>query len=116
MPLRSSGGRSILFVDDGLIEESNERPVPELDDERRHYYRLTPFGLRVARAEAQRLAALVQMCALVGYTLVQRVSLVAVGLAVATLLVAVGGFGGLLVHHAATFLVFLTAILRGLRN
>jgi DNA-binding PadR family transcriptional regulator len=48
------------LLDDGLIEESDERPVPELDDERRHYYRLTPFGLRVARAEAQRLAALVQ--------------------------------------------------------
>jgi DNA-binding PadR family transcriptional regulator len=46
---------------DGLIEESDERPVPELDDERRHYYRLTPFGLLVARAEAQRLAALVRV-------------------------------------------------------
>ena len=45
---------------DGLIEESDERPVPELDDERRHYYRITAFGLRVARAEAQRLAALVR--------------------------------------------------------
>ena len=48
------------LLDDGLIEESDERPVPELDDERRHYYRLTPFGLSVASAEAQRLAALVQ--------------------------------------------------------
>lgn len=46
---------------DGLIEESDERPVAELDDERRHYYRLTPFGLSVARAEAQRLADLVRM-------------------------------------------------------
>ncbi|GCE28998.1 PadR family transcriptional regulator [Dictyobacter alpinus] len=46
---------------DGLIEESDERPAPELDDERRHYYRLTPFGLRVARAEAQRLADLVRV-------------------------------------------------------
>ena len=45
---------------DGLIEESDERHAPELDDERRHYYRLTPFGLSVARAEAQRLDALVQ--------------------------------------------------------
>jgi|SRR5882724_8963256 len=49
---------------DGLIEESDERPVPELDDERRHYYRLTPLGLQVARAEAQRLAALVRMAQL----------------------------------------------------
>ena len=48
------------LLSDGLIEESDERPVAELDDERRHYYRLTPFGLRVARAEAQRLAALVK--------------------------------------------------------
>src|SRR5581483_4691780 len=44
------------LLSDGLIEESDERPVRELDDERRHYYRLTPSGLRVARAEARRLA------------------------------------------------------------
>jgi DNA-binding PadR family transcriptional regulator len=48
------------LASDGLIEESEERPVPELDDERRHYYRITPFGLRVAAAEAERLAALVR--------------------------------------------------------
>jgi DNA-binding MarR family transcriptional regulator len=29
------------FVDDGLIQESSERPDPSLDDERRRYYRLT---------------------------------------------------------------------------
>jgi DNA-binding PadR family transcriptional regulator len=40
-----------------LIEESDERPDPELDDERRRYYRITNFGERVVRAEAQRLAA-----------------------------------------------------------
>ncbi len=44
---------------DGLIEKSGERPDPALDDERRHYYRLTDFGQRVVRAEAQRLAQLV---------------------------------------------------------
>ena len=49
------------LLEDGLIEESGERPAPDLDDERRHYYRLTPFGLRVARAEAERLAALVRL-------------------------------------------------------
>jgi DNA-binding PadR family transcriptional regulator len=43
----------------GLVEESDERPDPELDDERRRYYRLTPFGLRVAEAEAGRLERLV---------------------------------------------------------
>ncbi len=45
----------------GLIAETRERPAPELDDERRRYYRITPFGNRVARAEAARLAALVKM-------------------------------------------------------
>jgi DNA-binding PadR family transcriptional regulator len=39
-----------------LIEESDERPDPELDDERRRYYRITDFGERTVRAEAQRLA------------------------------------------------------------
>ena len=36
-----------------LIEESDERPDPELDDERRRYYRLTQFGQRVAAAEVE---------------------------------------------------------------
>jgi DNA-binding PadR family transcriptional regulator len=40
----------------GLIEESDERPDPALDDERRRYYRLKPLGERAARAEAQRIA------------------------------------------------------------
>jgi DNA-binding PadR family transcriptional regulator len=44
------------FVDDGLIEESAERPDPALDDERRRYYRLTEHGRAVAVAEAERLA------------------------------------------------------------
>lgn len=43
----------------GLVEESDERPVTELDDERRRYYRMTAFGRRVVRAEAQRLAGAV---------------------------------------------------------
>jgi DNA-binding PadR family transcriptional regulator len=43
----------------GLIAETEERPDPELDDERRRYYRLTGFGQRVAAAEARRLARLV---------------------------------------------------------
>ncbi len=46
---------------DGLIEESDDRPDPALDDERRRYYRLTGFGLRVTRAEAERLAQVVHM-------------------------------------------------------
>jgi DNA-binding PadR family transcriptional regulator len=40
----------------GLVEESDERPDPELDDQRRRYYRITDFGARAVRAEAQRLA------------------------------------------------------------
>src|SRR5260221_2627543 len=46
---------------DGLIEESAARPDPNLDDERRRYYRLTDFGQRVVRAEAKRLEQLVQV-------------------------------------------------------
>lgn len=43
----------------GLVEESDERPDPALDDERRRYYRMTVLGKRMARAEAQRLAGAV---------------------------------------------------------
>ena len=44
---------------EGLIEESDERPDPALDDQRRRYYRITDFGRLVAGAEA-RLSALVE--------------------------------------------------------
>ena len=44
---------------DGLIAESEGRPDPQFDDERRRYYRLTDFGKRVAEAEARRLERLV---------------------------------------------------------
>ena len=44
-----------------LIEESDTRPDPELDDERRRYYRLTPYGRSVLRAETARLQRLVQV-------------------------------------------------------
>lgn len=47
------------MIQAGLIEESDERPDPKLDDERRRYYRLTSLGKNVASAEANRLAALV---------------------------------------------------------
>lgn len=39
----------------GLIEESFERPDPELDDERRRYYRLTDLGGRTLDAEVVRM-------------------------------------------------------------
>jgi DNA-binding PadR family transcriptional regulator len=44
------------MIETGLIEETNERPDPELDDERRRYYGLTDFGKRVLAAEAARIA------------------------------------------------------------
>jgi len=44
---------------EGLIMESEERPDEHLDDERRRYYRLTPFGLRVAQAEVGRMRQLI---------------------------------------------------------
>lgn len=45
----------------GLIEEIDEQPDPDLDDERRRYYRLTAFGIRVLKAEVKRLAALMKV-------------------------------------------------------
>ena len=45
----------------GLVEESDERRDPALDDERRRYYRMTTLGRRVVRAEAQRLAGAVSV-------------------------------------------------------
>lgn len=49
------------MLEQGLIVESDERPDPHLDDERRRYYRITPLGQRVVRAEAARLRALLQL-------------------------------------------------------
>jgi DNA-binding PadR family transcriptional regulator len=43
-----------------MILETDERPDPSLDDERRRYYRLTPFGRAVAMAEVQRLESIVE--------------------------------------------------------
>ena len=43
------------LLDNGLIDESAARPDPELDDERRRYYRLTARGRKAAEAEAVRL-------------------------------------------------------------
>jgi len=49
------------MLEQGLIVEKLERPAPEEDDERRGYYRITPLGTAVARAEARRLAELVRL-------------------------------------------------------
>jgi DNA-binding PadR family transcriptional regulator len=48
------------MLDDGLIEESSRRPAPDLDDERRRYYRITTLGRKVAAAETARLADVVR--------------------------------------------------------
>ena len=48
------------LIEAELIEASDERPAPELDDARRRYYRLTPLGRRVLKAEGERLQELVR--------------------------------------------------------
>ncbi len=60
-----------------LIEESDERPDPHLDDERRRYYRLTGVGEQVVRAEARRYADLVALARgkkLIGKTAMSQVA------------------------------------------
>ena len=47
----------------GLIEESDERPDPHLDDERRRYFRITNLGKQAARAEAARMRELADLAA-----------------------------------------------------
>lgn len=43
----------------GLVERSSKQPAPDLDDERRRYFSITPLGRKVAAAEARRMASLV---------------------------------------------------------
>lgn len=49
------------MLETGFLEETEERPDPALDDQRRRYYRLTDLGNRVAQAESARLASLVRI-------------------------------------------------------
>lgn len=69
--LRMSAGtlyRSVArMVEQGLIIESRKRRTRD-EDERRRYYRITPFGTAVARAEVRRLSQLVQMARARGVT------------------------------------------------
>jgi DNA-binding PadR family transcriptional regulator len=69
---RRTGGQVILtastlytaikrMLEAGLIAESEERPVPELDDERRRYYSITADGLRALQREAEWLQQLADM-------------------------------------------------------
>jgi DNA-binding PadR family transcriptional regulator len=55
------------MLEQGLIVETRERPAPEEDDERRRYYRITPLGTAVAKAEARRLTQLVRMARARGF-------------------------------------------------
>jgi len=50
--------KSLIEVE--LIEPSEKRPRPELDDARRRYYRLTALGRQVLEAECDRLQGLVR--------------------------------------------------------
>jgi DNA-binding PadR family transcriptional regulator len=66
---RMPGGGKILpgalyralnrMAEEGLIEESDWRPDPALDDQRRRYFRITEHGRQVAGAEAERMESLV---------------------------------------------------------
>jgi DNA-binding PadR family transcriptional regulator len=57
------------MLEQGLIVETRDRdrPAPELDDERRRYYRITPLGAAVAKAEATRMAKLVRLARGMGF-------------------------------------------------
>jgi DNA-binding PadR family transcriptional regulator len=49
------------MVQQGLIREISLRPAKDMDDQRRRYYRITPFGRDVAMAEARRLAQMLDL-------------------------------------------------------
>jgi DNA-binding PadR family transcriptional regulator len=55
------------MLEQGLVVETQERPAPELDDERRRYYRITPLGAAVAKAETARMAKLVKWARGLGF-------------------------------------------------
>jgi DNA-binding PadR family transcriptional regulator len=55
------------MLEQGLLVEPRSRPLPELDDERRRYYRITPFGRAVAEAESRRMAQLVRLARARGF-------------------------------------------------
>ncbi|MCY3784691.1 MAG: PadR family transcriptional regulator [Chloroflexi bacterium] len=57
-----------------LVEESDERPDPELDDQRRRYYRITAFGKRVLDAEINRMEQLAHAARLIQTTAMRRPS------------------------------------------
>jgi DNA-binding PadR family transcriptional regulator len=60
--------RSIArMMEQGLILETRQRPAPQQDDERRRYYRITPYGRAVAQAEVRRLSQLLKLARVSGF-------------------------------------------------
>jgi len=55
------------MLEQGLVTEVSTRPAPEMDDERRRYYRITAFGRTVAKAEARRLAQMLKLARASGF-------------------------------------------------
>ncbi len=51
-----------------LIIESDDRPDPALDDERRKYYKITELGLAALQLETSRLSRLVERARQMGVT------------------------------------------------
>lgn len=47
------------MLDAGLVEESDKRVDPEMDDQRRIYYRLTAVGAKALEAELERYTRIV---------------------------------------------------------
>jgi DNA-binding PadR family transcriptional regulator len=56
------------MLEQGLLVETDDRPAPELDDERRRYYRITPLGRAAARGEATRLSDLLRLARASGFS------------------------------------------------
>jgi DNA-binding PadR family transcriptional regulator len=61
IPLGTLYGSIKRMLAAGLITETESRPDPELDDERRRYYAITAFGAQVLKAEAARLTQQVRL-------------------------------------------------------
>ena len=55
------------MLEQGLVIETRDRPEPKDDDERRRYYRITPYGREIAKAEARRLTQLVRLARAGGF-------------------------------------------------
>lgn len=49
------------MLDAGLVEESNKRVDPEMDDQRRIYYRITDLGANALAAELERYKRIVSI-------------------------------------------------------